>query len=240
MPIDAFRQLMKGIQGKFNVGMGVNSQTSQQVAFIRQLQKEMMQDHILHTPLNQLDVVIFDIETTGFYPENGDEIISIGAIKVRKGELQEKEVFYSLVRYENELSDEVENLTGLKSEQLKEAPPLSEVLVTFFEFVKNNTLVAHHAKHEKNFLQNASWRLFRTPFKHRIVDTSFLCRVVEPKLNLYRLEDLCEHNDIAVVDRHHALGDAKLAAKLWCGYVKKASEAGCRTLSDVYERLSRI
>ncbi|MGG0719456.1 exonuclease domain-containing protein [Robertmurraya massiliosenegalensis] len=239
MPLESFRQLMRGIQGRLSISEG-NLQSSQQIAFVRQMQKELKQESALYTQFDELNVVVFDIETTGFYPELGDEIISIGAIRVQNGVVCDEKIFYSLVRYEQDLPEEIEKLTGISSAELKEAKPLSEVMIRFFEFVKNDTLVAHHAKHEKSFLQNASWKLFRTPFKHRIVDTSFLYRVAELEHNMSRLEDLCEHNGIPVMDRHNALGDAKLAAKLWCSYIDKLKKLGCRTLNDVYERLARL
>lgn len=150
MPLESFRQLMRGIQGRLSIFDG-NLQSSQQIAFFRQMQKELKQESALHTKLDQLSVVVFDIETTGFYPDLGDEIISIGAVRVCNGKMNDEEVFYSLVRYEQELPLEIEKLTGITSSELKEAKPLSEVLIAFFEFVQNETLVAHHAKHEKVF-----------------------------------------------------------------------------------------
>ncbi|MDF1511275.1 exonuclease domain-containing protein [Robertmurraya sp. DFI.2.37] len=239
MPLESFRQLMRGIQGRLSISDG-NLQSSQQIAFIRQMQKELKQESVLYTKLDELNVVVFDIETTGFYPELGDEIISIGAVRVRNGKMNDEEVFYSLVRYEQELPLDIESLTGITSSELKEAKPLSEVMIAFFEFVQNETLVAHHAKHEKSFLQNASWKLFRTPFKHRIIDTSFLYRIAEREHSLSRLEDLCEYNGIEVMARHHALGDAKLTARLWCIYIEKLKALGCKNLHDVYERLARL
>ena len=112
----------------------------------------------------RLKVVVFDMETTGFFPQKGDEIISMGAIKVCGEEIQEDQPFYSLIRYEKELSSEIMNLTGITNDQLKIAPPISEVLIQFFEFAKNETLVAHHANHEKSFLQNTSRKVFCKPF----------------------------------------------------------------------------
>lgn len=242
MAFEPLIQFMRGISGKINSGIfgGVPGQNLQQMAFLRQMQKEMDAEEAIETPLNELNVVVFDIETTGFFPEQGDEIISIGAIKVRGGEIQEDQVFYSLVRFEHTLSPEIENLTGISNLELKDAPLLSEVLVRFFDFTGGFTLVAHHANHEKNFLQQASWKLFRTPFKHRIVDTSFLYRIADPDLKIVRLEEFCEHNAIPIKDRHHALGDAILTAKLWSLYIKEVQKLGCQTLSDIYERLARL
>lgn len=243
MAFEPFFQFMRGIQGKLNnggLGSAHGGQNAQQIAYVRQMQKEMKQDGALYMPLQQLDVVVFDIETTGFFSEQGDEIISIGAIKLIGGKMLAEQTFYSLIRYEKELSSTIVNLTRITNEQLKDAPPLSDVLVQFFGFVQSSTLVAHHANHEKSFLQSANWKLFRTPFKYRIVDTSFLYRIAEPDLKLIRLEDFCEYHNIPIVYCHHALGDAKLTAKLWSIYIEKVQALGCVTLHDVYVRMARI
>lgn len=223
---------MKGIQ---RLGASQSGQSQQQVAYLRQLQREMRVEETLHIPLTELSVVICDIETTGFYPDKGDQIISIGAIKVRGDVIKEKETFYSLVHLEKMLSKEISQLTGLDDQQLQNAPPLSEVLFQFFQFTQDHTLVAHHANHEKVFLQQALWKQFRSPFKHRLIDMSLLYRIAEPNVKLVTLEECCEHCDIPVVGRHHALYDAMLTAQLWSVYVKKLHEKGCGTLNDLYE-----
>jgi DNA polymerase-3 subunit epsilon len=234
---------MKELHGKISSSIfsGLTGhQNPQNVAFLRQLQREMKSNETMTTPLSELSVVVFDIETTGFYPEKGDEMISIGAIKIKGGQIVEDEIFYSLIHYDKSLSPEISELTGLVEEDLKSAPSLSTVLIQFFEFAKDAPLVAHHASHEKAFLQHASWKLYRSALKHRIIDTSFLSRISEPASSLVRLEDLCEHHGIPVNGRHHALGDAKLTAKLWTIYLEKVKQLGVTTLGDLYERVSQL
>jgi DNA polymerase-3 subunit epsilon len=234
---------MKEVYGKFNSSIlsGIQGQqNAQNVAFIRQLQREMRKEQSMSEPLNKLKVVVFDIETTGFYPDKGDAILSIGAIRVDGGFVDEANVFYSLVNYENNLSEDITELTSITNGDLLSAPTLSHVLLQFFEFAQDALLVAHHANHEKTFLQHASWKQFRTSFKHRILDTSFIFQIAEPNLTITRLEDYCTHNGMLVVDRHHALGDAKLTAKLWTIYLEKVEQLGIVTLGDLYEALSRV
>ncbi|WP_268236586.1 exonuclease domain-containing protein, partial [Caldalkalibacillus thermarum] len=52
-----------------------------QASFLRQLEKELREENYLKRPLNELPVVVFDVETTGFFPEQGDRILSIGAVR---------------------------------------------------------------------------------------------------------------------------------------------------------------
>jgi len=241
MAFEPFMQFIRGIQGRVNSNVlgGLQNDNAQAIAFIRQLQRDLNADQVMDTPLQQLNVVVFDLETTGFFPDKGDQIISIGAIKIIDGKISQNETFYSLVNYETNLSKEITELTGITSEQLKDAPSISEVLVQFFKFVQDNPLVAHHSHHEKSFMKQACWKAFRTTFKHRIFDTSFLYRLAEPNNKLVILEDFCVENNILVTDRHNALGDAKMTAELWCAYVEKVLKLGYVNMRDVYEKLAK-
>ena len=240
MAFEPFMQILRGIQGKrTSVGIG-DVQSAQQLAFLRNLQKEIKKEDALKAPLDELEFVVFDIETTGFNPEKGHDIISIGAIKMRGSSIQEDKIFYSLINTGKEIPLDIVALTGITSEQLKDARLAEDVLFEFLQFAKDCTFVAHHANHERSFMQSTSTKIFHTPFKHRIVDTSFLFKVAEPKLQLTSLEDLCKHNGIPITGRHHALEDAKMTAELWSIYMEKVKLLGCETLQDVYDRFARL
>ncbi|MFJ7827556.1 exonuclease domain-containing protein [Psychrobacillus sp. NPDC096623] len=240
MAFEPFMQILRGIQAKrMNVGIG-DVQSAQQMAFLRNLQKEMKKEDALKIPLDELKIVVFDIETTGFNPQHGDEIISIGAIKMHGSSIQEDVTFYNLINIDKEIPSDIVTLTGITHEQLTEARTVGEVLIEFLQFTKECTLVAHHANHERNFMQYISTKIFHTPFTHRIVDTSFLYKIAEPNIQISSLEGLCEHNGIPIIGRHHALEDAKMTAKLWSIYVEKVKLLGCETLQDVYDQFARI
>jgi DNA polymerase-3 subunit epsilon len=242
MRLNQVMQLMKQLSGKVgsNIYASVQDQTNpQHVSFLRQLQKELNAVDHLDRPLHDLNVVVFDLETTGFYPDHGDHIVSIGAIKAKGTNVQDHESFYSLIYSDHSLSTEIVDLTGITEEDLQSAPPLPEVLAQFYEFIKGHVLVAHHANHEKTFMQHATWSLTRSHFQHRIIDTSFLIRMVHPSLNLVRLEDCCNYCGIDIVGRHHALGDAKMTAQLWSHYLREIQLMGYETLRDVYEHLAK-
>lgn len=192
------------------------------MSFLRQLQKEMKEGNSLDCPLEELPVVVFDLETTGFYPEKGDRIISIGAVKVIGSSILDGEVFYSLINPEIPVPTDILRLTSITDEDLMTAPQTTEVLLKFLNFIGSSVLIAHHAKHEQAFMKKFTSSHLRFNFEHRVIDTSFLIRLFKPVVTSLPLEQICLECGIEVENRHHALADAKMTANLWTFYIKKS------------------
>jgi DNA polymerase-3 subunit epsilon len=243
MKINDLAQYFRQISGKVssNIYAGIQGQVNpQQISFIRQLQKEMKGKNNLDTPLNELEVVVFDLETTGFYPEKGDYVLSIGAVKMVGQQMEVDDTFYSLVKSDLPLNEEISTLTNIHEEQLRDAPPARDVLLQFFNYAQSHILVAHHSKHEKSFMQKMTWDLLKTRFEHRIIDTSFLIRLSDTYMKSLPLEEVCYECGIAIKDRHNALGDAIMTAQIWGSYLQRAQKNGYSNLREVYEHLAKL
>ncbi|MCA0754650.1 3'-5' exonuclease [Paenibacillus sp. N4] len=217
----------------------LGSQNAQQMAFIRNVNKEQRKQSMFDMPLRELEVVVFDLETTGFYPNNGDEIISFGAVVVRGGELIESESFYSLVNPKRKIPKAIIELTGITNEMVQDAPDLMQVLHDFMEFVGRRLLVAHAAGHDKQFLNAALWRTSKVNLNHRVLDTMMIAKWLEPGYESYSLDDLLHSCFIPITKRHHALEDSLMTAKLWQNYLSRILERNITTLGDLYAYLSK-
>ncbi len=242
MGMNDFIQFFRGMGGKIssNVLAGMQGQTSaQSISFLRQLEKEVRQKDDLSCPLHELEVVVFDIETTGFYPDKGDKIISIGAVKMKGTAFSDEETFYSLIKNEDSIPPEIAALTNITDEQLRDSPEAHEVLLKFYQYISSRILIAHHSKHEQSFMQKVTWDLMKKRFQHRIIDTSFLTSLFNPVSQTQPLERLCEECGINTAGRHHALGDAVMTGHLWAHYLQMALDAGYRNLGDVYSEIAK-
>ncbi|AIQ35056.1 DNA polymerase III subunit epsilon [Paenibacillus sp. FSL R5-0345] len=215
-------------------------QTAQQMAYIRSLMREKRRPEVLRTPLSELETVIFDLETTGFSHQHGDEIMSFGAIKVVGENIKEDECFYTLVNCQTTIPDDITRLTGITEEMTGSAPSLIDGLHNFMSFVGQNVLVAHASSHDKAFLNAALWKTSKVQLTHRVLDTMMLARWLEPQRSNYTLDELLNVHEIPVRGRHNALEDAKMTAQLWVAYLREISERGqVDTLGDLYAYLSR-
>ena len=98
MAFEPFMQIFRGVMGRRENEAGLGKiQNAQQLAYLRNMQRELSKYDPMNISLKELPFVLFDIETTGFYPEKGDRILSIGAVKMHGSEILKEETFYSLV-----------------------------------------------------------------------------------------------------------------------------------------------
>lgn len=213
--------------------------SAQHMAFIRSVMKEQRKNSMYDIPLQKLDTVVFDLETTGFSPYNGDEIISIGAIGMSGETVLEQQSFYSLIRPAKPIPQDVAHLTGIHNEEAAKAPELITVLKQFLEFVNHRVLVVHGSGHDKHFLNSALWKTSKVNLSHRFVDCLILAQRLEPKRGTYDLDSLLDYYGIAVQGRHHALEDASMTARLWKCLLDETRRRDVKTLGELYDFLSR-
>ncbi|GIP27653.1 hypothetical protein J23TS9_27830 [Paenibacillus sp. J23TS9] len=226
-----------GVPSAISSVMGGTS--AQQMAFIRSLMREQRRPETLHTPLHKLKTVIFDLETTGFHVQQGDEILSIGALKADGEYIMEEEQFYTLVQAKRPVPGHITELTGITQPMIDQAPPLISGLHDFMNFIGDRVLVAHASAHDKSFLNAALWKTSKVNLSHRLIDTMMIARWLDPNRQSYSLDSLLSGKGIPIEGRHHALEDAKMTAQLWTSYLKEIAESRMAdTLGDLYACLS--
>lgn len=211
---------------------------AQQMAFIRSVMKVQRKQNVLNMSLRDMDYVVFDLETTGFRPNQGDEILSFGAVAVTGGELIENETFYSLVNPGREIPQAIQGLTGITQAEADRAPELIDVLHGFLDFVQRRVLIAHGTGHDKQFLNAALWKTSRVTLTHRVLDTMMIAKWLNPKRQHYELDGLLQQYGIPITTRHHALEDSVMTAKLWSRFLDEMSDRNVFTLGDLYAYLS--
>src|SRR5690242_14942766 len=132
-------QLVKQLSTKLSPGIYTSSQqqsAANQLAHVREIQRQLKQHDVLDTPLMDLPFVVFDLETSGFNPDVGDSILSIGAVKMKGPTILEESTFYSTIQPKKQPSDEILALTGLTMDELEASPALADVLMSFYQFVE--------------------------------------------------------------------------------------------------------
>jgi DNA polymerase III subunit epsilon len=184
--------------------------------------------------LGELVYTVFDVETTGLSPAAGDEIVSIGAVRVAGGRVLRRETFDRLVDPRRQVSEESLRAHGISHEMLAGQPVIEEVLPSFARFAETSVLVGHNVAFDLAFLALEE-ETTGIQFDQPVLDTLLLSSLVHPTCDDHSLEGLAERLGVSVVGRHTALGDALLTAELFLKLVPLLAQEAVLTLEDALE-----
>ena len=185
-------------------------------------------------PLSSLSFTVFDTETTGLNPSQGDEIIQIGAARIVNGKLLRQECFEQLVDPGRVIPAASIPIHGITQDMVMGKPRIGQVLPAFHVFAQDTVLVAHNAAFDMKFLQlqeAATGLVFRQP----VLDTLLLSAVVHANQESHRLEAVAGRFNITVLGRHTALGDAIVTAEVMLRLLPLLHDMGIRTLRQARE-----
>ncbi len=185
-------------------------------------------------PLADLAYTVFDTETTGLNPSQGDEIIQIGATRIVGGRLLRQECFEQLVNPQRDIPAAGIPIHGIEPHMVQGQPTIDTVLPAFHAFAQDTVLVAHNAAFDMRFLQLKESRT-GLRFEQPVLDTLLLSALVHPNQESHRLEAIAERFDITVIGRHTALGDAIVTAEVFLKLIPLLAEKGIHTLGDARE-----
>lgn len=147
---------------------------------------------------------IVDIETNGGHVNKGHQIIEIGAVKYRNGEILDS--FESLV-YAKDIPEYIQGVTNITPSMLEDAPLLKKVLEKFKIFLEDDIFVAHDIKFDYNFISNSLEKCNLGRLCNRKLCTIDLARRTI-KAEKYGLKSLKEVLQIDIDNHHRAYSDA--------------------------------
>lgn len=217
----------------------LGSANAQQMAFIRAMSREQRKESSMELKLEEMEAVVFDLETTGFNPYNGDEILSIGGVLIRGHQFQDAEPFYRLVNPKRDVPRHITELTGITNDMARKATDLMQGLHDFMDFAGKRVLIAHGGGHDKQFLNAALWRTSKVSLNHRMLDTMMIAKWLDPAAAQYGLDEVLQRYGVEITERHHALHDSVMTAQLYFIFHKIIQNRQVTTLGELYAYLSR-
>lgn len=187
-----------------------------------------------------VDVVVFDLETTGLSPER-DGIVEIGALRVVDGRIDETQRYETLVRPTTAAGDPMlipwhaERVHGISNEMVRHAPTIGQVLPEFLDFVGGSAVVAHNIGFDGGFMRANAARLGLTWQPAAEHCTVVLSRRAFPKERAHNLTVLADRLGLnfAPGGRHRSFGDVQVTAQ---AYVRLLELLQRREVSPVASR----
>jgi DNA polymerase III subunit epsilon len=160
--------------------------------------------------------IIFDTETTGFDPQNGDRLVEIGCIEM-VGRVVTGQTFHRYFNPERDMPPGAEQVHGLSAKFLSDKAMFAAEADALLAFLGDSPLVAHNASFDFGFINMELTRCGRaTIAMDRMVDSIAIARIRHPGAKM-SLDALCTRYGIDRSHRtkHGALLDAELLAQLY-------------------------
>ena len=160
--------------------------------------------------------IVFDTETTGLDPYQGDRLVEIGCVELVNG-FPTGNSFHRYLNPERDMPEGAFKVHGLSREFLMDKPFFADVCEDLLAFIGDAPLVAHNAMFDLGFLNAELERCKKMLLQRdRLVDTLMLARRRYPA-GPNSLDHLCNRFSIDNSRRtkHGALLDAELLAEVY-------------------------
>ena len=183
--------------------------------------------------------VVFDFETTGFNAGGGDQIIEIGAVKIKNGEIIER--FDRLINPGVKLQPHIIKLTNITDEMLVDCPTEEEAVKEFVSWYGDLPMVAHNAKFDASFLEMAYQKYNLGEYTNVLLDTLQLSRALEPQAGRHSLSALVKRYDIPWnEDAHHRADyDAEATALIFHKMMLKLNTKQILKINEIDDLVSK-
>ena len=179
---------------------------------------------------NAREVVVFDLETTGFSAQKHAEIIEIGAIHLDLEAGKAVKGFHRYVKPANgTIPPKIQSLTGITTDMVRNAEYIEDVLPEFYQFIRDYPVVAHNARFDWfRFVQPYMLRVGRI-VTNEVICTLELSKLLHKVMKKHNLAELCEYYGHPITGHHSALADAKFTASLCLKMRREIIERGAGT-----------
>lgn len=156
--------------------------------------------------------IVLDVETTGL-DFTKERIVEFAAIRLENG--CETGRFETLINPMQHIRKSSVKIHGITQEMVEDAPKEEEVIDSILDFIGDYPIVAHNAVFDYSFLNEASLRCRNKKLENHRIDSQFLFKEVFPDEEAPNLENLGKRFNVESKNRHRAMGDAEVLAKVF-------------------------
>jgi DNA polymerase-3 subunit epsilon len=186
----------------------------------------------LHQDLLNATFVVVDVETTGLKPGPA-AITEVAAVRVVEGRFVAE--FHSLINPGRKVPTVVTRLTGITDDMLQDQPRIDTIFPQLHAFLSSSVVVAHNADFDLSFLNFDARRLLSIPLLNPSLCTLKLARRLLPSLRSRSLDAVAAHLGVSCLNRHRALGDARITAEIFLILLEQLSAQGVTTVGQLLD-----
>lgn len=178
------------------------------------------------------EYVVFDTETTGFNATAGDQMIEIGAVKIKNGTITDR--FDELINPGFKLKEWTTIFTNITDEMLEDKDDEETVVKRFKEWIGDAPMVAQNARFDISFMESAYQKYNLGTFDNVVLDTMEISKAQNPEATKHSLSALVKRYGVHFEeDKHHRADYDAEGTALVFDKMLKALSSGYETISDL-------
>ncbi|MGE4398910.1 MAG: 3'-5' exonuclease [Campylobacterales bacterium] len=165
------------------------------------------------------EYVAFDCETTGLNPKK-DEVISIGAVKIRGNRVLTSEKFEVIVRPKNQINKESIKVHHIRNCDVENGISSKEALERFLDFIGNRALVGYYLEFDVAMINKYMTEFLGTKLPNPQIEVSAL--YFDKKNDVFgsknvdlRFETIMKDLNLPLFGQHSAYYDALMTALIF-------------------------
>ena len=165
------------------------------------------------------EVVVFDCETTGLNPKK-DELISIGAVKIKGDKILTNEAIHIYVQQKKQISHESIAIHQIRHCDLEDAVPIEEAIEKFLHFIGNRTLAGYFLEFDVAMINKYIKPMYGITLPNRQEEVSAIyydkkiATIPQGHIDL-RFDTILKDLGLPTLQAHDALNDAVMTAMIY-------------------------
>ncbi len=165
------------------------------------------------------EVVVFDTETTGLNPKV-DEILSIGAVKIKGNKILTSEKFEIFLKPSKDIKEESIKIHQIRNIDLQNGCESRDAIVQFLEFIGSRPLVGYYLEFDVKMINKYLKPLLGITLPHKQIEVSGIYHdkkikfIPDGTIDL-RFDVIMKDLGLATFGKHDAINDAVMTAMMY-------------------------
>lgn len=165
------------------------------------------------------ELVSLDLETTGLNPKK-DEILSIGAVKIRENEILLNDSLELFVKPTKKIDKKSIEIHHIRPCDLENAIDIEEAIKKLLDFIEGRRVVGYYIKFDHEMISKYTKKMIGCKLPNETIELSSMYYKRKRKSSAYEFVDLkfdtiLKELDLPRLYKHDALNDAVMSAMMY-------------------------
>ena len=171
------------------------------------------------------EYVVFDTETTGLNPKV-DEILSIGAVKIKDNKILTSQIFELFVKNSKEISSKSIEIHGIRHCDLENAIESEVAIKEFLRFIGSRPLIGYYLEFDISMINKYTKPMLGITLPNQTKEVSeiyfdkTICLIPQGNIDL-RFDTILRKCDVPNMGAHNAVNDAIMTAMIYLKLTKE-------------------